>query len=202
MMKFITRAVVITAFVCLLAAFLLGAAGMKEDSRSADVIVVFGNKVGRNGEPSLSLASRLDKALLLYRDGRAPYVIVSGGLGKEGWNEAEVMANYLAERGIPRQFLLVDSQGLNTYLTAQNAARLSMEYGFHSFLLVSHFYHLPRARLTFLRLGLEPVGIAHAERFVARDFYYGLIREVIAYPVYFFRLLAIKPTSPTIPAER
>jgi uncharacterized SAM-binding protein YcdF (DUF218 family) len=187
MLKRILHLILIFAGIYLLAAVLLGVAGMAEDSARVDALVVFGNKVEPSGEPSPSLASRLDRAVLLFQQGRASWVIVSGGLGKEGWNEADVMADYLVARGIPRQLILVDGAGNNTYLTAQHTAELAQQYGLHRFLLVSHFYHLPRARLTFQRLGMTQVSIAHAERFVARDFYYGLLREVIAFPVYFLR---------------
>jgi uncharacterized SAM-binding protein YcdF (DUF218 family) len=187
MLKRLIRLILIFAGLYLLAAVLLGAAGMAEDQTHADALVVFGNKVEPSGEPSPSLASRLDEAVGLYQQGRAPWVIVSGGLGKEGWNEASVMADYLAGRGIPRSAILVDGEGNNTYLTALHTQQLAQAHGLQRFVLVSHFYHLPRARLAFQRLGMTQVSIAHAERFVARDFYYGLLREVIAFPVYFLR---------------
>ncbi|MBE0697184.1 MAG: YdcF family protein [Anaerolineaceae bacterium] len=201
LLKRIFRLVLISAGLYLLAAVLLGAAGMVEDHASADALVVFGNKVEPSGEPSPSLASRLDRALVLFQEGGVEWVIVSGGFGKEGWDEAEVMADYLAERGVPRQVILIDREGNNTLLTALHSAELAQKYNLHSFLLVSHFYHLPRARLAFERLGLAQVSIAHAERFVARDFYYGLLREVIAYPVYYFRKFPAKPSSSQAPAE-
>lgn len=171
----------------LLAAAALTWAGLRQDAQPADVGVVFGNKVQPWGQPSASLASRLDKAAKLYHQGLFPRVIVSGGLGKEGWDEALVMADYLVERGVPREAILVDQQGNNTYLTAMHAAELAQQHGFRSFVLISHFYHLPRARMAFERFGLSPVYIAYAERFVPRDFYYGLMREVIAFPAYLFR---------------
>lgn len=170
-----------------LAALVLALFGLNEDPRPADVGVVFGNKVEPWGEPSPSLASRLDKAVVLYHQGFFPTVIVSGGLGKEGWDEAQVMADYLAERGIPRSAILIDHEGNNTYLTALHTGQFARENGFQSFILISHFYHLPRARLAFTRFNLKPASIAHADRFVARDFYFGLLREVIAYPAYFIR---------------
>ncbi len=176
----------------LLAALTLTFAGLREDATSADVIVVFGNKVEPSGVPSASLASRLDKAVELYQLCVAPYVIASGGIGKEGRDEAQVMADYMAERGVPHEAILVDSAGNNTYLTALHTRALAEEHGFQSFALVSHFYHLPRARVTFLRMGMAPVQIAHARRFVARDFYYGLMREVIAYPAYLLRSFEVQ----------
>ena len=189
MIKLLVRLLLLGIALYLSAALILTLVGLQEEVQPADVCVVFGNKVERNGVPSLSLASRLDKGLALYQRGSCPSVIVSGGVGKEGWDEGQVMADYLAERGVPRDGILVDSQGNNTYLTAANTARLAETHHFRSFVLISHFYHLPRARLTFQRLGLQVVAIAHAERFVPRDFYYGLMREVIAYPVYFVRML-------------
>lgn len=177
----------IAAGLYLLAALALALLGLYEDASPADVGVVFGNKVERSGRPSLSLASRLDQALDLYKRGFFPAVIVSGGVGKEGWDEAQVMADYLAARGVPRSAIILDSQGSNTYLTALHCAQIAQARGFRSVVLVSHFYHLPRARLAFARFGLAPVTAAYARRFVARDFYYGLMREVIAFPSYLFR---------------
>ena len=183
------RLILTGALIYLLAALALTFAGLREDASRADVIVVFGNKVEPSGVPSASLASRLDKAVELYLGGAAPYVIASGGVGKEGRDEAQVMAGYMAERGVTKDAILVDSAGNNTYLTALHTRELAAEHGFQSFVLVSHFYHLPRARATFQRMGMAPVQIAYARRFVARDFYYGLMREVIAYPAYLLRKL-------------
>ncbi len=97
------------------------------------------------------------------------------------------MAQYLADHGVPREAILVDSAGNNTYLTAQHTAELAKANGFQSSVLISYFYHLPRARLAFQLFKLVPVTPAHAERFVPRDFYFGLFREVIAYPIYCLR---------------
>ena len=173
----------------LLAALIILIAGMREDAMpmAATAGVVFGNKVETTGQPSAALAARLDKAVLLHQRGVFQTVIVSGGTGKEGWNEAEVMADYLAARGIPRGAILLDRAGNNTYLTAQHVKEIAEQNNLHSFVLISHFYHLPRARLTFARLGMTSVTAAHADRFVPRDFYYGLMREVIAYPVYLLK---------------
>jgi uncharacterized SAM-binding protein YcdF (DUF218 family) len=185
--RFILRAALGVAALYLLAALALALAGLPESSERFDAAVVFGNKVDPSGQPSASLASRLDKALLLYRRGQFSEVLVSGGVGREGWDEAQVMAGYLAARGIPREAILLDNQGNNTYLTALHTAQLARARGWRSFIVVTHFYHVPRARLAFQRFGLTPVGAARSDRFVARDFYYGLMREVIAYPAYLFR---------------
>ena len=73
--------------------------GFADDARNADAMVVLGNKVERDGAPSPRLQRRLDCAVRLYREGLAPVVIVSGGLGREGHPEAEVMRETLVEAG-------------------------------------------------------------------------------------------------------
>jgi len=80
----------------------------------ADAAVVPGNQVFPTGVPSLRLAARLEKALKLYRDGICPVIIVSGGIGKEGVDEAKAMASWLFQRGVPRRAVVIDSSGVNT----------------------------------------------------------------------------------------
>src|SRR5262245_21950109 len=71
--------------------------GLTDDPVPADVAVVPGNQVNPDGTPSDRLAARLDTALNLYRRGVVKAVLVSGGTGVEGFDEADVMAAYLRE---------------------------------------------------------------------------------------------------------
>lgn len=41
-------------------------------------------------------------------------IIVSGGIGKEGVDEAKAMASWLFQRGVPRRAVVIDSSGVNT----------------------------------------------------------------------------------------
>src|SRR5262245_12855092 len=88
--------------------------GLTDTIDKADVAVVLGNTVDRDGQPSLRLQARLDKALDLYRRGVAPVILVSGGLGAERYDEAAVMRQYLIARGVPAPHILVDSHGDTT----------------------------------------------------------------------------------------
>ncbi|MFX7825239.1 YdcF family protein, partial [Acinetobacter baumannii] len=77
------------------------------------------------GTPSDRLRARLDKAAELYRQGMFPCIIVSGGTGKEGFSEAQVMAAYLSEvQTVPRSAILLDEQGNTTMATAVNSAAI------------------------------------------------------------------------------
>ena len=56
-------------------------ASRQDQRRPADAIVVLG-AAQYNGKPSPVLRARLDHALSLYREGLAPTIIVTGGIGE------------------------------------------------------------------------------------------------------------------------
>lgn len=63
--------------------------GLVDNLGQCDVGIVLGNKVELDGTPSQRLQGRLDKAAELYKDKYFQYIIVSGGTGKEGFDEAQ-----------------------------------------------------------------------------------------------------------------
>ncbi len=170
----------------LLAALGIAADGWHDQPAPADVAIVLGARVERSGEPGPSLRSRLEKARELYEAELFEHVIVSGGLGREGHDEALVMRAYLVERGLPEEQIYVDSAGLNTYATARHAAAIMEDEGFESALIVSQFFHLPRARLALERFGVSEIHTARADLVRWQDPYY-VAREVVAYVTYCFR---------------
>ena len=162
--------------------------GLRDNARASDVGVVLGSKVMPDGTPSDRLRSRLDKAAELYRQGMFRHIIVSGGTGVEGFSEALVMADYLAERQpIPRTALLLDEQGNTTEATARNSAIIMRAQGFKSAVVVTQFFHLTRSRYALQRAGVATVYTAHANYFEARDAY-SLARELAALPAYWFKV--------------
>lgn len=158
--------------------------GLHDDVQPSDVGVVLGSKVMPDGTPSARLRARLDKTADLYRQGMFKRVIVSGGTGEEGFNEAVVMATYLAERqSIPRTAILLDEHGDTTEATALNSAAIMKARGLKTALVVTQFFHVPRSRYALRHAGVETVYSAHANYFEARDLY-SLGREMIALPAY------------------
>jgi uncharacterized SAM-binding protein YcdF (DUF218 family) len=170
----------------LVAAALLVADGLRDEIHLADVAIVPGNTVESDGQPSARLRARLDKTLELYRGGLFGHVIVSGGVGAEGFDEAEVMKRYLVSRGVPEERVIADGGGATTYLTARNAAEVMRRNGWGSALIVSQYFHIARTRLAVEGFGVRPVYSAHAEYFEPRDLY-SVIREVIGYGAYLAR---------------
>lgn len=161
-------------------------AGSRELPGHADLAVVLGNEVLSDGQPSPRLAARLDRAVDVYRQGDCPVILVSGGIEKNGFDEAKVMAVYLSAHGVPEAQIIQDNLGIDTYTTAQNTRRILREHGWRSVCVVTQFYHVPRARLALQKFGVSPVYSVHARYFEMRDFF-STAREVIGYVKYSFR---------------
>jgi uncharacterized SAM-binding protein YcdF (DUF218 family) len=102
-------------------------------------------------------ADRLLHAALLYRAGRAPRVLLSGG-GEDGVRpEAELMAELLEVMGVPRRAMLLEDGSRTTYDNARYSAELLKELGARKILLVTSATHMRRAEALFAAQGLEVV---------------------------------------------
>jgi uncharacterized SAM-binding protein YcdF (DUF218 family) len=160
--------------------------GLHDVVRPADAILVLGSKVKSGGMVSNTLKGRLDQGYALYRSGFSQRIIVSGGLGKEGYCEAKVMADYLERLGVPQRHILVDENGRNTWQSALNFKGMN----FRSVILVSSYWHLTRAKLAFRRLGVPEVYASHARMRPQLRELYSIPREVIAFYFYLIRKAA------------
>jgi uncharacterized SAM-binding protein YcdF (DUF218 family) len=147
------------------------------------VAVVLGSRVYDDGRPSPSLSGRLDEAVALYRWGLFASVIVSGGTEPNGIREADVMKAYLAAHGVPALAIITDAHGDTTRKTAINAAAIMQARGFHSVLVISQYFHMPRCRLALAQAGVAPVSSGPADFFILRDLV-SIPREVAGYVVY------------------
>jgi uncharacterized SAM-binding protein YcdF (DUF218 family) len=186
-----TKRILLITALSIMLAFILSAAlivadGLTDDIHAADVAIVPGNTVEKDGRPSERLRARLDQTIALYRQELFPDVIVSGGVGSEGFDEAEVMKRYLVENGVPEGRIHVDGGGATTYLTAKNAARIMRENGWQSAMVVSQYFHVPRMRLALMSSGVSPVFSAQAH-FFERWVLFSIAREVVGYGAYLLR---------------
>jgi len=170
----------------LLHTFLISFDGLTDDTAVADVAVVFGTTVHENGELSQRLKARLDRAFQLYSDQKVQMLVVSGGLGKEGFWEGDKMRDYLLENGCPPKVILVDNQGNTTGLTAKNVQEMASKREWKEVYLVSQFFHLSRAKMAFRKLGFPKIYSASPPYFEWRDLY-STVREFPAYYVYWLK---------------
>jgi len=146
---------------------------VEKSELEADCIVVLGAKV-RDGEPSLMLRDRLDRAIEVHFE-TGIVLLMSGDFSSEDYNEVEVMKNYALSQGVPEESILTDPEG---YSTLETITRLK-NYGFDSAIVVTQRYHIYRALYICKKTNVEAIGIP-AEDISYYGETYRLIREHIA----------------------
>lgn len=149
---------------------------------TADSAIVFGAKVNDDGSPSLALADRVDEGVRLFLIGRVRYLLMSGGVGRQnGISEARVMAARAVREGVPRDRIWLDEAGNDTVATATNGVRMLREHRVTTALLVTHYFHGPRAELAFRRAGGRGEAVAaHMTRRLILEPWY-IAREIAGY---------------------
>lgn len=160
--------------------------GLHDQREVADVAVVLGNRVEPDGKPSARLAARLDCAVDVWRAGLVKRILVSGGVGKEGHDEAKVMAQYLVAHGVPADKVDQDGAGNDTFLTARHTALYLQRERLTSVMVISQWFHITRCRMALHGFKVRPVFNAHPDYFEARDVV-SVIREVLGCAVYAFK---------------
>ncbi|MGN7478232.1 YdcF family protein [Solibacillus silvestris] len=133
----------------------MDAAIKNEADGTNEYVVILGAKVKPGGVPSLSLANRLDAAVDYMQKHPNVRAIVSGGQGAdEDRTEASVMSQYLMERGIDKNRILIEDQSTSTYENLLYSKKLLPEQ-VTSITIVSNDFHLKRATILAGKIGLQ-----------------------------------------------
>lgn len=131
-------------------------AGARPMLRRTDAILVLG-AAQYNGHPSPVLKARLDYALQLWKQGWAPRLVFTGGVGvHDTLSEAEVARRYALAHGVPDSAIFTERRGVTTALSMSAAAVIMRSRGLRSALMVSDPFHMLRVELLALRSGLLP----------------------------------------------
>lgn len=154
--------------------------GLSDEGKTADVAVILGSKVNENGQLSERLEKRMETGLALYNNHRVKKIIVSGGLGKEGFYEGEKMKDYLIENNVPETEIIVDNNGNTTHATVENTLKLKDSLNFKSLIVVSQYFHVTRTKKFFKDKGFKNVSSVSPHYFEVRDLY-STLREFVAY---------------------
>ena len=166
--------------------------GTTDYRRPADAAVVFGARVYASGIPSQVLQDRIDTAVELYKAGLVPILVMSGGDGADGFNEAVVMRQSAIAEGVPAAAVVVDGSGVSTEATVANVAALiaggqvALPHG--TLIAVSQAYHLPRVQLAFASSGVDVLTVpAYDGRFIS-EMPILIGREMLAFWAYDLRV--------------
>ena len=105
-------------------------------------------------------ADRLTYGAELYRDHKAPLVVLSGG--RMPWNprlppESAQMAEIMQMLGVPRSAILEESASRNTHENAAYTSRLLHAHNLNRILVVTSAMTMPRALAAFRHQGIDAI---------------------------------------------
>lgn len=132
---------------------------------TAEAIVVLGGatKPALPPRPGVDLSEQGDRifyAAQLYKQQKAPLIIVSGGRidwTRRGTPESADMANILTQISVPASVIIQDPDSLNTYENAVNVRKILNSRGIRQILLVTSAMHMPRSLLIFKHQGIAAI---------------------------------------------
>ncbi len=146
------------------------------------VIVIFGAAVRPDGTPSPTLRHRVDAAARFGRQFAKPLFIPTGGRGRYGDAEAEVMARQLIQVGYTEQAIRLEPTGRDTLSSVRAVCRMLPQQAVYA---ATSAYHLPRCLLLLRLAGVRamacpPPPVPASTRWTLRWFW--RLREALALP--------------------
>jgi uncharacterized SAM-binding protein YcdF (DUF218 family) len=128
----------------------------------ADAIVLLGGAIRGDTHmgtlPDLNQqADRLLHAVALYKAGKAPVILVTGGAASGSRPEAQQMKEVLMVMGVPARDILLELQSRNTHDNALFSAQILKARKMQRILLVTSAFHMRRASELFVGQGLDTV---------------------------------------------
>lgn len=116
-----------------------------------DAIIVAGCRVKPNGQPSNALRRRAALAVRLWSEGLAPTVVFTGGVGDFPPSEARAAADYAIREGLAPEAAVLEDRSTSTAENARYAAELLTQLGLprERVLVVTDGYHTMRAAAVF-----------------------------------------------------
>jgi uncharacterized SAM-binding protein YcdF (DUF218 family) len=118
--------------------------GVTGTERGETAIVLGAAVIG--DKPSPVFAARLDHAAVLYREGRAGRILVTGGRsGEDDLSEAAAGSVYLQAHGVPVSAILIEDRSRTTRQNLANARAVLGKDAGKPVLIVSDPLHMRRA---------------------------------------------------------
>lgn len=141
---------------------------LREVPREADAIVVLGggiysgdarhpvNEYGQRDMLRGRSRERVDYAGWLARRTGLPVVVSGGRLDRDDTPEAELAARWL-RKAFGLRKVLAEGESTTTRDNARRTRRLLAEHGWRRPLLVTHYWHMPRALQVFRAVGIDAI---------------------------------------------
>ena len=134
----------------------------------AQCMILLGGVVAAPEPPRIDIefndsVDRVYKAAELFRAGKAPYVIVTGG--NQPWStvqvsEADLIRDLLVKWGVPEDVILLEGSSRNTRENAMFTKNVVDSIHCDEALLVTSAAHMPRAMAAFGAVGISVIPVS------------------------------------------
>lgn len=121
------------------------------------VAIVPGANINSDGEPSMVLRMRIDRAVDLYKAKRVKKLLMSGDNRFVNYNEPDVMKRYAVTCGVPASDVVCDYAGRRTYDTVYRARHI---FEVKNGVVVTQDRYMGRSLYLAKSVGLDVVGVA------------------------------------------
>lgn len=121
----------------------------------ADAIVVMGAGVITECVPNQNAVRRVLLGARMWREGRAPIMVFTGGSGETSCPVASAMAQMAREIGVPASVIHTETTSLTTRENGEHTAPMLRKLGVRRVLIVTDRLHMRRSAGTFARLGFD-----------------------------------------------
>lgn len=142
--------------------FLIILEGSKKEIGDVDYMIILGARL-YGSVPSPALRERLNTAVDYLQVNKDLRVVVTGAQGdNEDLPEGVAMAEYLMDRGIKENRIIIEAESFNTFLNLRNSLAIIRKENDKeklNILLVTNRFHMFRSKLLARRLGLNPYGL-------------------------------------------
>ncbi len=165
---------------------------------AADAIVLLGGGTDPAAPPRAMVeingaGDRILYAAKLYKDGKAPIILASGGnitwLSDRPSTPASEMAEILEFIGIPSRAIWLQPDSQNTYEDALYSAKMLKDKGITRVILVTSALHMPRSVALFEKQGIQVIP-APADFTITEDSWQQLTSDNLA-----GQLIALLPNT-------
>ena len=158
--------------------------GTIDTAQEAEVIVVLGAGLLRDGRPGWALTRRSLHAADLWRAGNAPYVLCAGGQAQPfPRSEAAACRELLLANRVPASAILLEERSRSTEENAIYSRQILNAMGLEQVVLVSDSYHMLRASWLFQLQGISTYRSPAPARLIRAplSYPYSLAREFLAF---------------------
>lgn len=122
-----------------------------------NAIIILGYPATKDGMPSPIMRERVIKAVELFNEGYANYIICSGGNAHNKYVEADIMINLAMSLGIPHNCLIREGRSVNTYGNILNSVEIMKKKDWESAIVVTSPWHLRRASYLLSKFNIKYV---------------------------------------------